>query len=67
MEITLNNRKEKLDFEKITVQELLDIKKFTFKMIIVKVNGTLVEKSDYKNKIIKEGDKVDVIHLMSGG
>jgi len=67
MEIILNNRKEKLDFEKITVQELLDIKKFTFKMIIVKVNGTLVEKSDYKNKIIKEGDKVDVIHLMSGG
>ncbi len=67
MEIILNNRNEKFEKEELTVQELLDIKKFTFKMIIVKINGNLVEKNNYKSTIIRDGDKVDVIHLISGG
>jgi len=67
MKIILNNTEIKLDNNKITVQELLNVRKFTFKMLIIKVNGTIVKKGEYENTIIKDGDKVDVIHLISGG
>lgn len=67
MKIILNNNNEELNGIEMTVQRLLDEKKFTFKMLIIKVNGKIIKKDEYKNTIIKDGDKVDVIHLISGG
>jgi sulfur carrier protein len=67
MKITLNNNNEELNAESITIQQLLDIKKFTFKMLIIKVNGTIVKRDDYEKTEIRNGDNVDVIHLISGG
>jgi sulfur carrier protein len=67
MEIILNNRKESFDQDQLTVNELLSIKKFTFKMLIIKINGRLVKSSDYPETIIRDGDEVTVLHLISGG
>lgn len=67
MKINLNNNDTELNFKEITVKELLAVQKFTFKMLIIKINGALVKKEDYETTIIKDGDKVDVIHLISGG
>lgn len=67
MKIILNNNNEELNVIEMTVQRLLDEKKFTFKMLIIKVNGKIIKKDKYENTIIKDGDKVDVIHLISGG
>ena len=44
MEITLNNRKEQIDKDNITVSELLDLKNFTFKMLVIKVNKKLLSR-----------------------
>ena len=67
MQITLNNRQEEFDKNTMTVRELLDKKKFTFKMLVVKINKKLVKKEDYDSAIIKDGDDVSVLHLISGG
>jgi sulfur carrier protein len=67
MKITLNNNPENLAVEQCTVNDLLKIKNFTFKMLIVKINGKLVKKEEYLTEIIKEGDDVNVLHLISGG
>ena len=67
MKINLNNSETELNYTEISIKELLAEKKFTFKMLIIKVNGVLVKKEDYENTIVKDGDKVDVIHLISGG
>ena len=68
MEIVLNNRPDKIDgHEKITIQELLELKNFTYKMLMVRLNDTTVKKDDYDNTYIRDGDKVAVIHLMTGG
>jgi len=67
MKIILNNREEELDNQQVTVQELLDIKKFAFKMLVVKINGVLIKKDQYASSVIKDGDNVLVLHLMSGG
>ena len=67
MKIRLNNNSEVIDQEKLTVSRLLEIRNFTFKMLIVKINGHLVKKSEYATTEIKEGDDVMVLHLISGG
>ncbi len=67
MEITLNNRTEFLDLDNLTVNELLKVKNFTFKMLVIKINGRLIKKDQYNDAHIKDGDNVMVMHLISGG
>ena len=67
MKITLNNNNEELNENEITVQQLLNIKKFTFKMLVIKINGKVVKRENYNTSVIVDGDSVDVIHLISGG
>lgn len=67
MNITLNNNPEHLESDSITVSGLLKVKNFTFKMLIVKVNGALIRKTDYETATIADGDDVNVLHLISGG
>ena len=67
MRISLNNRREEFAENNLTVTELLKIKHFTFKMLIVKINGKLIKKTDYDTAEIVDGDDVQVLHLISGG
>lgn len=69
MKIILNNKEEQLQLEEsgISVQKLLEIKKFSFPRLIVRINDNLVKKENYTSTFIKDGDKVDIIHMISGG
>jgi len=67
MKITLNGEEAFVKRENITVSQLLEEKKFSFRMRIIKINGRLIKKDQYDNEIISEGDDVSVIYLMSGG
>ncbi|PKP49112.1 MAG: thiamine biosynthesis protein ThiS [Bacteroidetes bacterium HGW-Bacteroidetes-11] len=67
MDIILNNRNESFDADQLTINELLAVKNFTFKMLVVKVNGELVRRRDFDIAIVKDGDDVMVLHLITGG
>jgi len=67
MEILLNNRKDTIDREEITLEDLIQHKNFTFKLLVTKVNGRLVKKEDRHNFIVRDGDEVHVLHMISGG
>ena len=67
MKILLNNNPEEISVEHLSVSELLTYKNFTFKMLVIKVNDTLVKKTEYETKMIRDGDEVHVLHLISGG
>jgi sulfur carrier protein len=67
MKIILNNRDEEVDKETVSVTEFLILKKFSFKMRIVKINGIFIPKDEYDNTLIKDGDNVQMLYLMSGG
>ena len=67
MIITLNNREETFPDTQLTIDDLLNIKNFTFKLLVIKVNGMLVKKDMYNSTFIHNGDNVAVIHLVSGG
>ncbi|MCK9616789.1 MAG: sulfur carrier protein ThiS [Lentimicrobiaceae bacterium] len=68
MNIILNNNSETFTgIETLTVDKLLNLKKFSFKMLVIKINGKLIKKEDYTTTTIAEGDDVMVLHLISGG
>lgn len=68
MKITLNNRDEVFKgLAEMSVEKLLKLKNFTFPMIIIRINGELVKKHEYPAAMIKDGDKVTALHLISGG
>jgi thiamine biosynthesis protein ThiS len=67
MNIILNNREEIFDEDTLTFEELFLIKKFSFKMLVTKLNGNLVKKEDRLTTQIHDGDDVTVMHLVSGG
>ena len=67
MTIILNNRTESFNYEFLTIKELLKIKNFTFKFLVIKINGELIKKDKYSEAKVINKDKVDIIHLISGG
>jgi thiamine biosynthesis protein ThiS len=67
MKIMLNNLPEEFQDNTMTVAGLLKRKNFTFKMLVVKINNVLVPRNAYDQQIIRDGDDVVVLHLISGG
>ncbi|MCU0275290.1 MAG: sulfur carrier protein ThiS [Acidobacteria bacterium] len=67
MKITLNNSEVSMSGETFSVRQMLELMKFTFPMIVVKVNGHLVSKEEYDRVFVGDGDSVEAIHLISGG
>jgi len=67
MEITLNNNKETFEQSELSIQQIMNIKNYTFKMLVVKLNGKVIEKSNFDSTIVKDGDNLIILHLISGG
>jgi sulfur carrier protein len=51
----------------MTVADILRIKNFIFRMLVVQVNGKVVKRLDYATTAVPDGADVQVIHLISGG
>jgi hypothetical protein len=43
------------------------VKKFSFRMRIIKINDILIGKDLYDTTFIHDGDRVEMLYLMSGG
>ncbi len=67
MKITLNNRVETFKEESLTIEDIILLKNFTFKMLVTKKNGKLVKKEDRETTQVNDGDEILIIHLISGG
>jgi len=65
-EITLNNNPFEWK-EGLTISDILKKKNYTFKMLIVKIDGKLIKKDKYDKAFIPNGADVKIIHLISGG
>jgi len=67
MKIKLNNREEIFDNEELSIEDLIKAKNFTFKLLVTKINGKLVRKEERSSAIVREGDDVAILHMISGG
>jgi len=53
--------------EGMTVQDIINEKNFTFRMLAVWVNDVAVPRTDFKNFKVPSQAKVQVVHMISGG
>lgn len=53
--------------EGMTIKDLLERCMYTFPLIIVRVNGEFVKKEEYTTYHLRDGDTVQVLHMMGGG
>ncbi len=50
-----------------TVAELLKRMKYTFPLVVVKIDGKVIPKSEYQKQEVPNNSRIEVIHLISGG
>ena len=66
MSIKVNGRN--VDWvENETVKELLKRMKYTFPLVVVKINEKVVPRKDFSDVRIPDNSNVAVIHMISGG
>jgi sulfur carrier protein len=53
--------------EGMTVRDVLDARRFVFRMLAVHVNGTAVPRKRYDRTPVPADADVQVIHMISGG
>lgn len=53
--------------EGMTVRDVLRMRNYIFRMLIVRIDGSLVPKKEFDTALVPDGSSVDVIHLISGG
>ncbi len=64
--ITVNN--EPMEYrDGMTIQDILDARRYIFRMLAVSINGEVVARKDYKTAKVPDGADVQVIHMISGG
>ena len=53
--------------EGLTISDALVMMNYTFKMLVIKLDGQLIKKIDYASTPIPPKADLKVIHLISGG
>ena len=67
MKILFNGFPEEFEGYDLTIQELLDRTQEDDPAVIVEVNGRFVYRKEFKDRTLKEGDRVEFIHPSFGG
>jgi len=64
--IEVNGRK--VDWVKNeTIKDLLKRMKYTFPLVVVKINNKVVPRKDFSDVVVPDKSKVAVVHMISGG
>ena len=50
-----------------TVEQLINRMKYTFPLLVVKINEKVILKKDFSNTIVPDKSKIAIIHMISGG
>ena len=64
--IQLNGKKVVIK-SNYSIFDLLKKYKLTNKKVAIEYNGTIIPKLKYKKKLLKENDKIEIVHFIGGG
>jgi len=68
MKIKLNGEDTTLEQESVTITELLAIKDVKMpEMVSVEYNGDILDRDQFANTQVNEGDQVEFLYFMGGG
>lgn len=65
MQIFVNGESKQVSSDNIfALLEELSLKQ---KKIAIELNGEIIRRLEYKNILIKQGDKIEIVHFIGGG
>ncbi len=64
--IVLNGEEKKVENE-VTVDRLLDLFSLPRQRVAIELNKRVVRRQYWKDTLVRESDKVEVIHFVGGG
>ena len=64
--IQLNGKKTKIHKD-LSIKGLIKKYKLSEKKIAIELNGTILPKSHYDKKKLKNNDKIEIVHCIGGG
>ncbi|MDF1567653.1 MAG: sulfur carrier protein ThiS [Spirochaetaceae bacterium] len=68
MILQINGKNETLDGDRLTVNQLLDVKDVPDPdMVSVQLNGEILERDDFSDQLVKDGDELEFLYFMGGG
>jgi sulfur carrier protein len=66
MKITLNGEIRELESE-VSLDRLLELLSLPHQRIAIELNREVVRKKDWPNVVVKEADRIEVVHFVGGG
>jgi sulfur carrier protein len=67
MKLTVNFEAEDFLEPALSISEIMKRKRYTFQHVITRLNGTLVNREQRDSTMARDGDDVEIYHLISGG
>jgi len=64
--IQLNGKKVSIK-QKLSVFDLLKKHKLNDRKVAVELNGAIINKKKYKQRFVKNNDKIEIVHFIGGG
>ncbi len=64
--IQLNGKKVSIK-QKLSISDLLKKYKLDERKVAIEVNGTILNKTKYKKRILKNNDRIEIVHFIGGG
>ena len=66
MTVTINGEIKQLEGE-VTLDQLIELFSLPSKRVAVELNREVVRKQDWPTVIVKESDRIEVVHFVGGG
>ena len=69
MKISVNGKEKKIELEneKALLSSTLQFLGYKKNTVVVEVNDLIINSKKWKNEIIKEGDKLEIVSIVGGG
>ena len=69
MKIRVNGKEKNIELknEKALLSSTLELLGYDSKTVVVEVNDLIINSKNWDNKIIKEGDKLEIVSIVGGG
>lgn len=65
MKVKINGKEE--DIKETTILDLLKSRKVEPEMVSVELNSKILDRKEYQETTIKEGDMIEFLYFMGGG
>ncbi len=56
-----------IDKDSLSLNDYLEENNLSPQRIAVELNGNILPKAQYSSTVLKEGDKVEIVHFVGGG